>query len=88
MEHYAVQPQYAVWHLMGRGMGVQRMPLVEGLGVGLCYLLPVLCLPRDENSRWDFKPERLFSQSHELTGYPQGRDWWELKSLTPLPNPS
>jgi hypothetical protein len=34
--------QQRVWHSMGSGMGVRRMELVEGLGMGVCYLVPIL----------------------------------------------
>jgi len=48
-----------------------------GLVMGVTFLVPIPCLVS----------HRIPSKSHELTGLPQVRDWWELDPLIPHPKP-
>jgi hypothetical protein len=48
-----------------------------GLIMGVIFLVPILCLVS----------HRILYKSHELTGLPQVRDWWELDLLIFHPKP-
>jgi hypothetical protein len=67
-----------VWQEKGRGMRVLSRELMVGFVMGFTFLVLIRCLVS----------HRIPSKSHELTGLPQVRDWWEFDLLIPHPKPS